>query len=72
MSTQIERNQLINLRGGVALVQHLREAPTSIEVPEISAKYILQEKISPVFYEYTRMGTHCSNTTQDIYVILPC
>ena len=72
MSTQIDKNQLVNLRAGVALVQHLRDAPTSIEISDSSARYILQEKISPVFYKYVRMGTHTPGVPQDIYVILPC
>lgn len=70
----IDQNQLINLRGGVAFVQSLREPSHNLNLQsgETQINYTLDQKISPVFYKYTRLGMHIPHAPQDIYVILPC
>ncbi len=71
-SQTIEKDKLAPLRGGVALVQHLKEATPFlyVQTEDNTVSYTLQEKISKVFYKYIRTGLHTPGFPQDIYVIL--
>lgn len=72
-SQTIQHEQLVNLRGGVALVQTLRAPSHHLELAlDVGVvNYTLERQISPVFYKYSRLGAHVHQAPQDIYVILP-
>lgn len=63
----IQKSELIPLRCGVALVQHLREAYPVLEISDLGASYSLDQKISPVFYKYSRLSVYVPDAPQDIH-----